>query len=219
MESFVRDEVQNHMENLNLYCKCQHGFRKGKSCITQLLEVMDDFTNYIDNGQNFDVIYLDFRKAFDSVPHERLLIKIKSYGIEGKLYEWIKDFLSGRLQYVKVADSISDTKEVISGIPQGSILGPILFLIFINDLPDCVNSISTIFADDTKAYNTCKNSDIIQKDIEALHNWSEKWKLFLNCSKCKCLHFGKSNPQNKYFFLPRKVKYIYPAAQRRRTWG
>ena len=110
--------LQHHMEHSNLYCKCQNGFRKGKSCTTQLLEVMDDFLKYIDNGQAFDVIYLDFKKAFDSVPHERLLVKLKSYGIDGELHDWIRDLLSDRLQYVKVGTSCSSTMKVTSGIPQ-----------------------------------------------------------------------------------------------------
>ena len=200
MESFVRDAVQNHMEQYKLYCRCQHGFRKGKSCITQLLEVMNDFSNYINDDEAFDVIYLDFKKAFDSVPHERLLVKLRSYGIDGNLFKWIKDFLSQRFQYVKVGKETSSTMGVTSGIPQGSILGPILFLIFINDLPDCVNSTCSIFADDTKIYNTCENNSTIQNDINALQDWSHKWQLYFNCTKCKCIHFGKNNPCNDYYF-------------------
>ena len=219
MEQFIRDVVQNHMEHFKLYCKCQHGFRKGKSCVTQLLEVMDDFSNYIDNGQAFDVIYLDFKKAFDSVPHERLLVKLKSYGIDGNLFRWIKDFLSERLQYVKVGSKCSSTMNVTSGIPQGSILGPILFLIFINDLPDCVQSISTIFADDTKAYNTCDKSDILQEDIKALQEWSKKWQLFFNCSKCKCIHFGKNNPCTEYHFETEKGKEPIPKCTEEKDLG
>ena len=180
---------------------------------------MEDFSNYIDNGQNFDVIYLDFKKAFDSVPHERLLIKLKSYGIEGKLYSWIRDFLSERLQYVKVCSEHSDTKKVTSGIPQGSILGPILFLIFINDLPDCINSISTIFADDTKSYNTCNNSNIIQEDLDALQKWSNEWQLFFNCSKCKCLHIGKNNPQHDYYFTTEEGRKYIPKCTEEKDLG
>ena len=201
LESFVRDVVQDRMERLKLYCKCQHGFRKGKSCITQLLDVMNDFSNFINDGKSFDVIYLDFRKAFDSVPHERLLLKLKSYGIDGKLFLWIQDFLKGREQYVKVGDKISETRNVTSGIPQGSILGPILFLIFINDLPDCVDSICTIFADDTKNYNSSEEHDVMQRDVNALQNWSNLWQLFFNSGKCKCIYYGRNNPKHDYFFF------------------
>ena len=200
LESFVRDVVQNHMEHFKLYSKCQHGFRKGRSCITQLLNVMNDFSNYINDGKTFDVIYLDFAKAFDSVPHERLLVKLRSYGIDGKLYLWIRDFLSERKQYVKVGDKVSETRDVTSGVPQGSILGPILFLIFINDLPECVESMCTIFADDTKSYNESKHFEIMQKDVNALQDWSELWQLFFNSIKCKCMYYGRKNPKHDYYF-------------------
>ena len=219
LESFIRDIVQQHMEQFELYAKCQHGFRKSKSCVTQLLEVINDFSSYIDQGVPFDAIYLDFRKAFDSVPHERLLVKLRSYGIDGKVYMWIKDFLSDRLQYVKVGDQCSETKEVTSGIPQGSILGPILFLIFINDLPDCVQSICHIFADDTKSYNTCDKSDMVQGDIDALLEWSHKWQLFFNCTKCKCLHFGKNNPLNDYFFISKDDTVEIPTCTEEKDLG
>ena len=141
------------------------------------------------------------KKAFDSVPHERLLVKLRSYGIDGKLFLWIQDFLRGRQQYVKVGNSLSKTRSVTSGIPQGSILGPILFLIFINDLPDCVESICTIFADDTKAYNSSENFHAMQSDVNALQEWSDRWQLFFNSAKCKCLYYGKNNPKNEYFFF------------------
>ena len=158
------------------------------------------FSNYINDDKAFDVIYLDFKKAFDSVPHERLLVKLRSYGIDGNLFKWIKDFLSLRYQYVKVGKETSSTMGVTSGIPQGSILGPILFLIFINDLPDCVKSTCSIFADDTKVYNTSENNNTLQTDINALQDWSHKWQLHFNCTKCKCIHFGKNNPGNVYCF-------------------
>ena len=200
LESFVRDAIQDHMEKLHLYSPCQHGFRKGKSCITQLLNVMNDFAHFTDNNIPFDTIYLDFQKAFDTVPHERLLMKLQAYGVTGELFEWVKSFLKERLQYVKVGGMKSSTCSVSSGIPQGSILGPILFLIFINDLPDCLKSVCHIFADDTKVYNSSNNDIILQNDIDELHKWSLKWQLHFNSSKCKCIHFGNGNPQNQYFF-------------------
>ena len=130
MESIIRDALAKHMGKNELYAKCQHGFRPNRSCVTQLMEVMEDFTKELDTGENIDVIYLDFRKAFDSVPHERLLKKMESYGITGNLLGWIRDFLTKRTQKVRIGSSLSRQAEVLSGIPQGSILGPILFTIF-----------------------------------------------------------------------------------------
>ena len=161
---------------------------------------MEDFSKLIDEGKSFDTVYLDFRKAFDTVPHERLLIKLEAYGITGHLLQWVRAFLSGRTQYVRVGDQHSSTSPVTSGIPQGSILGPILFLIFINDLPDCVESICLIFADDTKIYNQSGNHVLLQKDLDNLREWSERWQLYFNNSKCKCIYYGHNNPEFKYHF-------------------
>ena len=172
-------------------------FKKKRSCITQLLEVMEDFTLMIEGNNNIDIIYLDFRKAFDTVPHQRLLTKLKSYGISGPLHEWIKNFLTGRTQKVRINSHFSSKTEVHSGIPQGSILGPILFTIFVNDLPEGIKSICKIFADDTKIYNTTNCSSTIQEDITHLQNWSNMWHLYFNVSKCKVLHIGTKTDRNK----------------------
>ena len=166
LESFIRDTIQIHMEQHKLYSTCQHGFRRKKSCTSQLLEVMEDFTHFMDKKQSFDVIYLDFKKAFDSVPHERLLVKLEGYGISGNLLKWIRSFLENRTQRVKIGNEFSERSKVTSGIPQGSILGPILFTIFINDLPEAIKSICKIFADDTKIYNTSDNHTILQQDFD-----------------------------------------------------
>ena len=142
--------------------------------------------------------YLDFKKAFDSVPHERLLNKLSSYGIQGNILKWIRAFLSYRTQRVRVGTVISPPEHVTSGIPQGSILGPILFTIFINDLPDTIESTCKIFADDTKIFNKPTSSIKIQDDLLKLQSWSEKWQLGFNVSKCKVLHIGKQNPVISY---------------------
>ena len=199
LESFIRDSIQDFFENLGLYSKCQHGFRKKKSCTTQLLEVMEDFSKLFDKNENFDVIYLDFKKAFDSVPHHRLVKKLEAYGIANNLLLWIEDFLSNRTQKVIVGGEESKSSKVVSGIPQGSVLGPTLFTIFINDLPECVSSICKIFADDTKVYNHAKNKDQLQADLDKIQEWSDTWQLPFNASKCKCLHFGKKNPEHTYY--------------------
>ena len=198
LESFIRDSIQDHMESLNLYSDCQHGFRTARSCTSQLLEVKNDFTSFYDDNMPFDVIYLDFKKAFDAVPHIRLLNKMRGYGIDGNVLKWTESFLKGRTQQVKINNELSDISNVTSGIPQGSVLGPILFTIFINDLPEYVHSLCKIFADDTKIYNLCQNFNTIQEDLHSLQAWSEKWQLFFNNDKCVCLHFGKKNPQADY---------------------
>ena len=186
------------MNDLNLYSNCQHGFRKKRSCMTQLLEVMEYLTDFFDEGNAVDIIYLDFKKAFDSVPHQRLLVKIKSYGISGNLYNWITDFLTGRSQRVRVENDFSNHAQVLSGIPQGSILGPILFTIFINDISDGIESVCRVFADDTKVFNSVHNAQILQNDINKLVTWTKLWELHFNIDKCKVMHLGRSNNNFDY---------------------
>ena len=148
----ILDEIVDHMTKYNLFSSEQHGFISGKSCTTQLLEFLEDLTQALDNGKDVDVIYLDFCKAFDKVPHRGLLKKLWAYGIRGKLHVWIKEFLSNRTQKVVVEGKESATAQVKSGIPQGSVLGPILFLIYINDLPSVILVLKKLFADDAKLY-------------------------------------------------------------------
>ena len=157
MEKLIRNALVYHMTQNNLFSKAQHGFISGKSCITQLLEFVEDVSRAIDDGEDVDVIYLDFKKAFDKVPHERLLRKLHGYGIRGKVYSWIKEFLSNRRQRVVVNGQYSDWKNVTSGIPQGSVLGPILFVIFINDMSDAIACCMKLYADNAKVYNRVNN--------------------------------------------------------------
>ena len=198
LESFIRDAIVDHMNKFNIYSNCQHGFRKRRSCVTQLMQVMEDFTEFIENKSAFDVIYLDFQKAFDQVPHQRLLSKLAGIGIGGNIHKWILDFLFERKQKVHVGNSYSRSTNVLSGIPQGSILGPVLFTIFINDLPDWVNSNCKIFADDTKLYSESAKCLQLQNDINELQKWSAKWNLFFNADKCKVMHFGRNNAKYNY---------------------
>ena len=176
----------------------QHGFRAGHSCTTQLLELMEDFTDFYEEEVPFDCIYLDFAKAFDRVPHQRLLTKVYNLGIRGNIFNWIKDFLSDRRQRVVINNTSSDWTNVVSGIPQGSVLGPILFTIFINDIPVNISSSIKIFADDTKIYNNCNFHNVLQEDLSNLTCWSNKWLLPFNVDKCKVIHYGKANPIVEY---------------------
>ena len=149
---------------------------------------MEDLTKFIEDGHPIDIVYLDFKKAFDSVPHQRLPSKLAAYGITGNILKWIKDFLTNRHQRVRVGNHYSPMTEVLSGIPQGSVLGPILFTIFINDLPDCVQSCCKVFADDTKIYVSADNAGRIPEELIRLQKWSDLWNLYFNVTKCKILH-------------------------------
>ena len=201
LESFIRDEIMHHMEKYNLFTTHQHGFRQKHSCVTQLLEVVEEWSDTLERGGNVDCIYLDFAKAFDTVPHQRLLTKLDAYGVTGQVLRWIESFLYNRKQQVRVGSACSSWSDVKSGIPQGSVLGPVLFLVYINDLPDALENVVKLFADDTKVYRTIdddKDSTSLQRDLDRLEDWSDKWQLHFNASKCKCMHLGKDNPNHQY---------------------
>ena len=201
MEKVVREAIFNHLESNDLLTEFQHGFVTSRSCVTNLLGVIDDWTRTLEDGDPVDAIYLDFSKAFDSVPHIRLLRKMDAYGIRGKMKNWISDFLIGRKQRVKISGSESSWKDVTSGVPQGSVLGPVLFVLFINDLPEVVENTCSMYADDTKIYAPIRNDgDVtaLQMDLDNLVCWADTWQLRFNASKCKTLHLGKRNQEHSY---------------------
>ena len=201
LESVIRDKVINHLMTNNLLTSCQHGFVHGRSCTTNLLKTHDDWSKFLDDGAKVDAVYLDFAKAFDSVPHQRLLVKVREMGIDGKVFSWIEQFLKDRKQRVSVDGQLSEWSTVKSGVPQGSVLGPVLFVIYINDLPSVVDSCCIMFADDTKIYNSVNTRDQtekLQNDINSLTEWSDKWQLRFNADKCKVLHLGKDNQKHVY---------------------
>ena len=210
MESIIRDEITKHLTRNNLLNDAQHGFREGRSCLTNLLETLEQWTEIIDEGDCIDVAYLDFRKAFDLVSHEHLIYKLAKYGIEGKILNWIKDFLRNRTQKVVIRGTESTSREVTSGVPQGSVLGPLLFLIYINDLPTELLSRLSLFADDSKLFsriiankNKLKVDNIdggrqLQDDLDRVVEWAKKWKMEFNVDKCKVMHLGLNNPRRSY---------------------
>ena len=162
----------------------QFGALKGRSTCQQLLILLDHITN---SGSQTDVIYLDISKAFDSICHKELLDKVYSMGVKIRLWEWFKCYFSGRRQKVQINSCQSSLLAVISGIPQGSILGPLLFIIYMNDLPGYINfAKSLMFVDDTKCYSSIRSSldsDILQKDLDSTVSWSRKWNLSFNPTK------------------------------------
>ena len=180
----------------NLFCDQQHGFVPGRSCITQLLTTFEIWTQAVEDGNPVDAIYLDFQKAFDSVPHKRLIRKLAAYGVTGKFYGGSKPSLRTESR-VCVEGSLSNWEDVPSGNPQGSELGPTLFVVFINDMPDVITSLSKMFADDAKVFRqieTSADTATLQNDLNHLTDWSIKWQTNFNVNKCKRFHLGQTNP-------------------------
>src|SRR5664279_3672539 len=196
MEKLIRNVLLRHMIENELLSNYQHGFVQGRSCMTQLLQVLDKWTDILDGGGSVDVIYLDLAKAFDTVPHQRLLGKLSSYGVGGKVLEWIRQFLTGRKQKVRIGQADSLWSAVISGVPQGSVLGPVLFICYINDLPEVVRSFIFMYADDTKLFRRVNNDtdqEELQRDLDQIVKWADKWQLRFNIDKCKTMQIGRSD--------------------------
>ena len=172
----------------------QFGFLHSRSSLQQLLILFNNVVNPLQKGHQTDVAYLDFSKAFDSVAHNELLYKLWSFGIAGKLWMWIHAYLSNRLQCVSINNTLSDVMPVISGVPQGSILGPLLFFIFVNDLPPSVMSSKIVlYADDVKCFkNIATYSDCVslQDDLHRLTEWSSTWNLLFSERKCNVVRFN-----------------------------
>ena len=173
------------MEN-DLLSNYQFGFIKGRSTTLQLLNVLNDWTQSIVNKNFTDCIYMDYQKEFDKVPHCRLISKLKAYHFHSTVIDWVQTYLRDRSQYVEVNGKESVRLPVTSGIPQGSVLGPLLFLIYINDLPDQIDSSVYMYADDTKLYREIKeprDHDILQNDLSKLSDWSDLWLLKFHLKK------------------------------------
>ena len=201
LEGFVRTALYKHLVDNDLLSVDQFGFCKGRSCLTQLLVTLNEWMSCLDENVPVDAAYLDFKKAFDSVPHKRLMSKLRGYGVNGKLFSWIEDFLSDREQYVTINGVSSRRVPVTSGVPQGSVLGPTLFIFYINDLPSVATTPIKIFADDAKNHKAMYSQIdqvLLQKSINALVKWSHKWLLGFNTSKCNMMHLGKNNLQYEY---------------------
>ena len=194
--------------------RAQFGFLRGRSCLSQLLTSLTRIFNDLDRGAvAVDAIFLDLRKAFDSVPHTELLLKLWRIGITGKLWSWFREYLSQRQHYVHIDNTSSPLLPVKSGVPQGSILGPLLFLIYINDLPECINYASCyLFADDSKVFKsifTTNDCSQLQTDLTSLEAWCNTWKLRLNQSKSTHLRLSLSNRTNS----PHNCHYNIAGAQ------
>ena len=198
MERFIATDMLSYLRNNNLITKHQHGFLSRHSTCTQLIETINDWSFPLENRFSVHSADLDFAKAFDTVSHHKLIFKLESYGISGNLRAWIKDFLTNRLQRVQVGNCLSSLINVISGLPQGSVLGPILFIIYTNDVSDfCTGSSVTVklYADDAKLFSCIQCADdmhSLQLGLDFVHNWSLAWQLSLSVTKFAVLQLGRS---------------------------
>lgn len=203
LERLVVRAMLRFFTETSFFDKNQFGFLKGRSTTTQLLTTLDDWFYALDAKENIDAVYVDFAKAFDSVKHDRLLYKLHKAGISGKLYKFIESFLTGRTFQVRINDSFSRSYPITQSVPQGSVLGPILFLIYINDLPSYIPPTVGIklYADDVKLYRSHGNDARripLQEALTGLERWSLDWLVDIAAQKCLVIHFGTGNAAASY---------------------
>jgi len=184
LESVVKDKIMDHFLTNKLFSDKQFGFLKGSSTVTQLLTIMEYCTEMLETGGRIDVIYTDLEKAFYKIPHRRLISKLYSYGLNENIILWIKAFLADRKQRVTINGVTSHWGDVLSGVPQGSILGPLLFIIYINDLVDFCgdDAYLFLFADDANFFQHFANTvdvSILQNKIDRFTEWTDKWLIII----------------------------------------
>jgi hypothetical protein len=205
LEHIVLSHMAKHLDYNRILSPLNHGFRAGLSCETQLITAINDWSNCLNNRSQIDLITLDFSKAFDKVPHQRLLSKLAFYGIRSNILNWISAFLSNRSQSVTVNGTHSNKIAVTSGVPQGTVLGPALFLIYINDIANNIKSSMRLFADDSILYReikTEKDRDILQKDLIQLDKWAASWQMSFNVSKCTAMTItNKTKPLQSTYYM------------------
>ena len=209
LEHILASNIVKHLDGQGILYDLQHGFREKRSCETQLIMLIEDLARNASVGKQTDIILLDFSKAIDKVNHSKLLWKLHQYGIRGHVLNWVRAFLGSRSQRVVIEGEESESIPVTSGVPQGSVLGPILFLIYINDLPDEVCSQVRLFADDTALYLTMESEDsgsTLQSDLDILSMWETRWDMEFNPSKCQVVHVaGSKRPVKRDYILHGQV--------------
>ena len=199
LERIITSQLYSYLDSNNLLSVSQYGFRSGLSVADQLLYTYDYVSFHLDQGSDVDVLLFDYSKAFDVVNHQVLISKLFLIGIRNPLLGWIKDFLTSRSMQVVVHRSSSHVSDVPSGVPQGSVLGPLLFLIYINHITANLHCKSVLFADDLKLYLASPSTKSaafdavwsLQNDVTLLYHKSLSWGLSFSVSKCACIHFSR----------------------------
>jgi hypothetical protein len=206
LEKITAKVITEHLLTNNLIAECQHGFLPGRNTVTNLISLLDRATEAINRKHHVYAVFLDFAKAFDKVPHRILLSKLQSYGITGTLLTWIEAFLIGRVQRVTIVGHPSDWKPVLSGVIQGSVLGPLLFVIYINDFMEGLTSIGFHYADDTTLLsinppNQPIDDHILQTDLDKVAQWSSSRMMPLNHGKCYIMALGHTPPPSQHLHI------------------
>ena len=230
LEHILVSGILTFAEENDILCASQHGFRRNRSCESQLIGLVDELSDDLENGKQVDILVMDFAKAFDRVCHSLLVHKLSHYGIVGQVNTWIRNFLANRQQVVVVDGATSGSIAVESGVPQGSVLGPCLFLLYINDLPEDLTSTARLFADDTLCHNTVKSSkdqQDLQEDLNHLAEWEQKWQMKFHPSKCQSLQFTRKRQRLPATYTlhghtlsnEKEVKYLGVTLSDNMKWG
>ncbi len=216
LEHIICKQLRNHLESNNILTDLNHGFRSGYSCESQLLVTTHDLLQTFDAGSQVDLAILDFSKAFDTVPHNKLLHKLQEYGVKGPLHKWLSNFLTKRTMQVVIEGVSSEETPVISGVPQGTVLGPLLFLCHINDLPDSVKSQVRLFADDCLVYRPIRSQadhTALQKDLHSLEQWAKDWGMRFNAKKCYIMSIKPGTKAKSHHFYTLNDTILQQVAQ------
>lgn len=215
MEHIIFHHVMDHFDLHNILANHQHGFRAKHSCETQLVNTIEQIARALDNNKQTDLLVLDFSKAFDTVAHERLLLKLNHYGIRGNNLSWFRSWLVGRSQQVVLDGESSTRTPVKSGVPQGTVLGPLCFLVYINDMGSDLSTTTSLklFADDSLLFMSVENQQdalTLQDDLDKLVSWANTWQMKFHPSKCYVLsiHRRKSPITHKYTMLGEELKSV-----------
>ena len=230
MEHIIHSSIISHLDTTNTLTDTQHGFRKNRSCESQLILTIQDLAKSLNEAKQIDSILLDFSKAFDKVDHNKLCLKLHHYGVRGKVLQWIRNYLAHRTQTVVINGECSDKVPVVSGVPQGTVLGPLLFLVYINDLPELVTCKIRLFADDALIYREIDSTEDtlkLQEDLNQLMTWESDWSMEFNPEKCKVLRVtNKRKTINQTYTMHNEIleevdsaKYLGVHIHKKLSWN